>query len=140
MLKLSYIFGISILLVEYCSAADKTGPCPSTKSVPQSTYKGNVIQRSLLVSTINFNQTFFNVCNEKKYPFESKNDYLTLGTDNKSYMVLYKCKFHEKENKHIEMAFSYVMRSATKESINAIDEAFRKNGLNPKSVLVLCKK
>ncbi|XP_030386180.1 uncharacterized protein LOC115632998 [Scaptodrosophila lebanonensis] len=127
------------LLASHSFKALRFGPCPILEHpVDPPTFEGALYERSIYFDTYTPFLPNHLDCTTVEWPIANSSD-LILGTDNASYVVTYRCNFFPKFYSHEEIVRTFTVESNPENStIEAIEDAFMKNNINPKAARILC--
>lgn len=126
----------------------------------QSKIKGKMVHRSLYLDIFSKRKTSvkpLSICLREIFPPTRLKNYTVIGTDNKNFVVLYKCEYNpisqSNTGKSLYLICILIYDTSTSESVNTytkwkipraatlkrISQAYKKNGLQESKVLLLCQ-
>ncbi|XP_017040246.1 uncharacterized protein LOC108087417 [Drosophila ficusphila] len=137
------ILGILALIAIREVANTKPGPCRKLKQqFPPTKMQGKMLLRSMYLNSFDTVSTFqpSNLCIRYDVAAPELKDYTVIGTDNKDYVVLYKCNYFNVSKTHIEFINAYTsVKTPSPAVLNGISLAYKKNGLDEKLIMTLCQ-
>ncbi|XP_070852809.1 uncharacterized protein [Drosophila suzukii] len=136
------LFGILATIVFSEIFASQPGPCRKlVQTYPETTVKGKMIHRSLYLDVFATRKSKpLNLCLHVNFPNSKQQNTTVIGTDNKEFLVLYRCNYFPTANSSSEYVNTYTrLKTPTAATLSKISEAYTKNGLQESQVLSLCQ-
>ncbi|XP_043950922.1 uncharacterized protein LOC108034762 [Drosophila biarmipes] len=142
--KNSLLLGIWATLLLSEMFASQLGPCRKlVQTLPSTSIKGKLIHRSLYLDVFASRKTRakpLNLCLREVFPNAKQKESTVIGTDNKEFLVLYRCTYFPTSNTSSEFVNTYTrLKTPSAGTISKISEAYKKNGLPEWQVLALCQ-
>ncbi|KAH8270192.1 hypothetical protein KR018_005504 [Drosophila ironensis] len=101
-----------------------------------------MLHRSMYLDAFNDKMTKQNpvsLCFASVFPLARMKDYTVIGTDNKDFVIYYKCNYFSVSKNHVEIVNVYTREKTPSAGVlTGITEAFKKNGLDEAKVMILC--
>nr|XP_016994435.2 uncharacterized protein LOC108055568 [Drosophila takahashii] len=125
---------------DICRKLVQTFPFPTT-------LEGKMIQRSFYMDpkhAVHYYQTLnskLNICIPVSLAHFLLKEYSVIGTDNKDFVVLHKCYYDNESVAYKEYINTYTRQKfPSAETLAAIREVYKRNGLDESRMSVLCQR
>ncbi|KMY99591.1 uncharacterized protein LOC27207001 [Drosophila simulans] len=124
--------------------ASQPGPCRNlSQRYAPSKIKGKMVHRSLYLDIFSKRKTTvkpLSICLREIFPPTRLKNYTVIGTDNKNFVVLYKCEYNPISQSNTESVNTYTKwKIPAAATLKRISQAYKKNGLQESKVLLLCQ-
>ncbi|XP_037721599.1 uncharacterized protein LOC119554670 [Drosophila subpulchrella] len=138
------LLGILATIVFSDIFASQPGPCRKlVQTYNATTIKGKMIHRSLYLDVFATRKSKakpLNLCIRVNFPNSKQQNSTVIGTDNKEFLVLYRCTYFPTANRSSEFVNTYTrLKTPSAATLSKISEAYKKNGLQESQVLALCQ-
>ncbi|XP_030385973.1 uncharacterized protein LOC115632853 [Scaptodrosophila lebanonensis] len=117
------------------------GTCPKLDStIKSTTLKGSLLSYGMYLDLYKINDTTINVCEFQNYPPKYLKRSIIIATDNKNFVIHWKCKPSTDRRKHTRATFIFTQPTFSEQVAKYIDETHVRLGLKPANIVRLCER